>query len=104
LQELTSPFYFSCNKIAGFAHATPPPTKVMMSAILNGGYKVSRSHALSGSIKTDAPRSFIFDVVREWIKTHPVRMDKVSDNSPTRHLLAKVMTYVPHPHIYQSGR
>jgi tRNA (guanine26-N2/guanine27-N2)-dimethyltransferase len=91
-EEIANPFYFTCNKIAGFAHATPPPTKVMMSALLNAGYKVSRSHAVSGSIKTDASRDFVFDVLREWIKEHPVRMDKINENSPTRQILAKEQT------------
>lgn len=62
------------------------------SALLNGGYKVSRSHAAGGSIKTDAPPSFIYDIVREHIKTNPVRMDKVSEGSPTRKAIAKPMT------------
>lgn len=63
------------------------------SALVNAGFKVSRSHALSGSIKTDAPRSFIFDMVREQVKANPVRLDKVSETSPTRPLLAKPMTH-----------
>jgi tRNA (guanine26-N2/guanine27-N2)-dimethyltransferase len=64
----------------------------VVSALLNGGYKVSRSHAASGSIKTNAPRSFVYDIVREHIKTTPVRMDKVSETSPVRPFLAKPMT------------
>jgi tRNA (guanine26-N2/guanine27-N2)-dimethyltransferase len=64
------------------------------SALLNAGYKVSRSHASSGSIKTDAPRSFLFDMVREYIKTNPVRLDKVAEGSPVRRMVAKPMTWV----------
>ena len=45
------------------------------SALLNAGYKVSRSHACAGSVKTDAPRSFIFDIMREYIKQNPVKME-----------------------------
>jgi hypothetical protein len=62
------------------------------SALLNAGYKVSRSHALAGSIKTDAPRSFVHDIMREFIKTNPVRMDKVPEGNPARVLLAKEQT------------
>lgn len=61
------------------------------SALLNAGYKVSRSHASSGSVKTNAPRSFIYDIIREYIKTHPVRMDKIPENSKARPLIAKPM-------------
>lgn len=65
----------------------------LSSALLNAGYKVSRSHAEAGSVKTDAPRSFVYDMVREWIKTNPVRLDKMSENSPSRVLVAKPMTH-----------
>ena len=60
------------------------------SALLNAGYRVSRSHAAAGSVKTDAPGDFIFDIIREWIKTNPVKMANVKENSPTRHLLEKL--------------
>lgn len=62
------------------------------SALLNAGYKVSRSHASSGSVKTDAPRSFVNDIVREYIKTHPVRMDRLGENSKARPFIEKAMT------------
>lgn len=64
------------------------------SALLNGGYEVSRSHASAGSLKTNAPRSFVFDIVREWIKTNPVTMDNVKDGSLAFRLLAKPQTCV----------
>ena len=59
------------------------------SALLNGGYEVSRSHALGGSLKTTAPRSFVFDMMREWVKTHPVKMENVSVGQIARTLLEK---------------
>lgn len=64
------------------------------SALLNAGYSVSRSHASAGSIKTNAPISFVHDVIREFIKTHPVRRDKISDGSPALKMLDKAQTYV----------
>ncbi|CAK9786160.1 TRM-domain-containing protein [Cutaneotrichosporon oleaginosum] len=92
-QELPDPFYFTSNKVHGFGRATSAPLKSVVSALLNGGYKVSRSHASSGSIKTNAPRSFVFDIVREHIKKNPVRMDKVAENSPVRAFVNKPMTH-----------
>lgn len=65
---------------------------MIRSALLNAGYKVSRSHASAGSIKTNAPTSFVYDVMREYIKTTPVRMDKIPDGNPARTLLAKEQT------------
>ena len=59
------------------------------SALLNGGYKVSRSHAFAGSLKTNAPRSFIHEVMRAWVKKHPVKMQNIKEGQVAQRLLAK---------------
>ena len=82
-----SPFYFTPAKLCGFFHCTSPPIHVFASAILNAGFKVSRSHASPGSLKTDAPRELVMDIVREWIKGNPVKMEKIKENSPSYRLL-----------------
>ena len=73
-------------------HASSGAVSNTISALLNAGYKVSRSHASSGSLKTDAPRSFLFDIVREYAKTNPVRLDKIAENSPAKVLNAGEQT------------
>jgi len=55
---------------------------------MNGGFAVSRSHACAGSLKTSATRAELHDVFRSWVKNHPVKMENVKDNSPTKHLLS----------------
>lgn len=42
------------------------------SALLHAGYKVSRSHAAAGSVKTNAPRSVVHDIYRSWIANSPI--------------------------------
>ncbi|EUB61922.1 N(2),N(2)-dimethylguanosine tRNA methyltransferase [Echinococcus granulosus] len=42
----------------------------LLSALLNAGYRVSFSHAALSSIKTDAPMSFIWDVMCAWKRKH----------------------------------
>ena len=69
-------------------HASSGAVSNTISALLNAGYKVSRSHASQGSLKTDAPRQFLFDMVREYAKTQPVRVDKIGEKSPARVLNA----------------
>lgn len=93
-QEIEDPFYLTANKMFGTIHASSAPTTKVLSALLNGGYKVSRSHAAPGSIKTNAPCSFMYDIVREHVKENPVRMDKIPEKSPSRFALLKPMTYV----------
>jgi tRNA (guanine26-N2/guanine27-N2)-dimethyltransferase len=101
-------FYFTANKLTSCFHSEnmnmetlvcvsslSPRSRLLTdcsSALLNGGYKVSRSHTISGSLKSDAPRSFALDLIRAWVETHPIRMDKVAEKSPTRVLLDKPKT------------
>jgi tRNA (guanine26-N2/guanine27-N2)-dimethyltransferase len=94
LQELDVPFYFTTNRLHGMFHASSGAVSNTISALLNAGYKVSRSHASQGSLKTDAPRQFLFDMVREYAKTSPIRIDKISENSPARVLNAGQQVYV----------
>lgn len=46
------------------------------SALMNQGYRVSSSHTNPQAVKTDAPHSAIWDIMREWVglffdKPHP---------------------------------
>ncbi|KAF7793124.1 hypothetical protein EIP86_004233 [Pleurotus ostreatoroseus] len=88
-EELPTPFYFTPSKVAGMFHCECPPLDDVASAILHAGYDISRSHACAGSLKTTATRADIHDIFRSWVKKHPVRMDKISETSPARVLLAK---------------
>ncbi|KAG8920568.1 RNA methyltransferase tRNA(m5U54)methyltransferase [Tulasnella sp. 408] len=80
-EELDTPFYFTPAKVASHFHCECPSLDDTASAILNGGYKISRSHACAGSLKSDAPQAFIHDLMRTWILDHPVRMDKIKDEA-----------------------
>ncbi|WRT66207.1 N2,N2-dimethylguanosine tRNA methyltransferase [Kwoniella shivajii] len=100
-QELPDPFFFTANRIGKSVHMSSIPLTKILSALLNGGYKISRSHAQAGAIKTNAPRSFIYDIMREQAKVTPIRIDKISEGSPARKLISKPMThtidFTPHP-------
>ncbi|KIK97450.1 hypothetical protein PAXRUDRAFT_824911 [Paxillus rubicundulus Ve08.2h10] len=88
-EELDVPFYFTPARVAGTFHCSTPALDDVASALLNAGHKISRSHACPGSLKTTAPREDIHDVFRSWVKKHPVRMDRVSAESPAFKLLTK---------------
>lgn len=88
-EELDVPFYFTPQKIASFFHCTSPSLDEIASALLNAGYDVSRSHACAGSIKTTANRKFIHDVYREYIKSHPVKLENIKEGAPAATLLEK---------------
>lgn len=86
-------FYFSPPSMASHFRSQSPSLLEYASALLNGGYQVSRSHAQPGSLKTDAPTKFVHDVLREFQKTHPVRRDKIADTSPANVILDREQTY-----------
>ncbi|KAJ2931359.1 hypothetical protein H1R20_g5737, partial [Candolleomyces eurysporus] len=94
-------FYFVPGKVAGHFHCETPSLNEIASALLNAGFKVSRSHASPGSLKTNAGNRDIHDIYRAFIKTHPVKMDKVSPSSPAAKLLAKeprlTIDFTSHP-------
>ncbi|KAH9001144.1 N2 N2-dimethylguanosine tRNA methyltransferase [Lactarius akahatsu] len=88
-EELSAPFYFTPSRVASFFHCTCPSLDEIASALLHAGHQVSRSHAVPGSLKTTAARRDLHDVYRSWVKTHPVKMEKIPPNSPARTLLQK---------------
>ncbi|WVQ82169.1 N2,N2-dimethylguanosine tRNA methyltransferase [Cryptococcus sp. DSM 104549] len=100
-QELPEPFFFTANRIAKSLHSAGLPLNKILSALLNAGYKISRSHCAPGAVKTDAPRSFIYDIMREEAKTNPIRLDKIAEGSPARNIISKPMIhtidFTPHP-------
>jgi tRNA (guanine26-N2/guanine27-N2)-dimethyltransferase len=59
---------------------------------LNAGFKVSASHCGPQTIKTNAPASVVWDILREFTKKHPVVMANIKENSPARKILAKEPT------------
>ena len=66
-----------------------PSMELIRSAILNAGYRVSYSHTHRTSVKTDAPNDFIWDLMRKWVETHPVMVDRMPDSSAGRRILAQ---------------
>lgn len=88
-QELPdSPFYVLPPDMASIARATCPPLIKFVSAILNAGYKVSGTHAKPGCVKTDAPYSLLWNIIRKWIEQeHEGGSTKVKPGSPGEKLV-----------------
>jgi tRNA (guanine26-N2/guanine27-N2)-dimethyltransferase len=58
--------------LCGTLHCTSPRMDVFRAAIINAGYRVSATHRESNAVKTDAPPALIWDILRWWVKKHPV--------------------------------
>ncbi|KAI1470228.1 N2,N2-dimethylguanosine tRNA methyltransferase [Daldinia caldariorum] len=82
------PFYFHPAKLAGTLHCMSPDEDSFRGALRSLGYEVTRSHCKGGSIKTNAPWSVIWHIMREWVREKaPVRVDRIKENTPAYTLL-----------------
>ncbi|XP_076546981.1 tRNA (guanine(26)-N(2))-dimethyltransferase [Osmia lignaria lignaria] len=88
-EELDVPLYYTIDRLMSIVKCITPPMLVFRSALLNAGFNVSYSHACKTSIKTDAPNSVIWDIVRAWEKRNPVTPNRLPDNSPGKWILKK---------------
>ncbi|XP_053978045.1 tRNA (guanine(26)-N(2))-dimethyltransferase [Hylaeus volcanicus] len=86
-EELDVPLYYTLDRLMSTVRCHTPSMLMFRSALLNAGYSVSYSHANKISIKTDAPNEVIWDIVRTWEKDHPVKRDKLQNNSPAANIL-----------------
>ncbi|CDW54090.1 TRM1 tRNA methyltransferase 1 [Trichuris trichiura] len=63
------------------------------SAILNGNYRVSASHACPSAVKTDAPNDFIWNIMQAWAKLclPSSKLSKLDERSPAYRILSLPM-------------
>jgi tRNA (guanine26-N2/guanine27-N2)-dimethyltransferase len=66
------PLHYVLPDMCTTLHCKTPPLKQMKAALLNLGYRVSSQHKEPDAIKTDAPNDIVWDVLRCWVKTHPI--------------------------------
>lgn len=67
-----APLYYSLAALSSVIKARQPSTNVFLSGLVNLGYNVSQSHVKPDFVKTDAPASAVWDVLRSWERTTPV--------------------------------
>nr|CAI5836983.1 unnamed protein product [Callosobruchus analis] len=88
LEELLDePLYYTLDRLSGTLHVEMPSMMVLRSALLNAGYKVSFTHMHKTSIKTDAPKKVVWDIMRCWAKQHPVSQKRLIEGTPAFNIL-----------------
>ncbi|GAB5592984.1 RNA methyltransferase tRNA(m5U54)methyltransferase [Umbelopsis nana] len=88
-EELDDPFYWTLGNLCGTLHCNSIKMVDLCSAILNAGYKFSSSHCSPEAVKTNAPAHVMWDIMKGWVKTNPVVMKNIPENSPARKILAQ---------------
>ncbi|XP_048377734.1 tRNA (guanine(26)-N(2))-dimethyltransferase isoform X2 [Stegostoma tigrinum] len=83
------PLYYTMDHLSSIIRCNTPSLLQMRSALLHAGYRVSLSHASQKAVKTDAPPSAIWDIMRCWEKIHPVKREKLSESCPAFRILSK---------------
>ncbi|XP_067626113.1 tRNA (guanine(26)-N(2))-dimethyltransferase [Eurosta solidaginis] len=81
------PLYYVLDKLCCVLKMENVPVLKFRSALLHAGYRVSFSHACKNSIKTDAPPSVIWDILRCWAKLHPVKPHRLIEGTPLKAIL-----------------
>jgi tRNA (guanine26-N2/guanine27-N2)-dimethyltransferase len=76
------PFFVNPSTLSKVVHCQAPSDAAIRGALRGLGYRVTRSHCQPGSIKTDAPWTVIWEVMREWVRQHsPIREGALRENS-----------------------
>lgn len=86
---LDIPLYYKIDSLCCTLKVEIIPQLKMRSVLLNEGFRVSLSHACQNSIKTDAPMKVIWDILRNWAKSHPVNPSRLHEKSPLVAILEK---------------
>lgn len=67
------PLFVSLHNLCGTLKCTSPSAVMFRSAVINAGYRISGSHVNPLGLKSDAPMDVIWDIMRCWVKNHPVK-------------------------------
>lgn len=99
-EELTVPLYQEIDHLYNVVHCMPFKMMDFRSAILNAGYQVTYSHACRNSLKTNAPNSVLWDIVRAYLADKP-HSNKLTSATPGYAILSKKpsieVSFTKHP-------
>ena len=67
-----APLFYSMPSLARRLRCQVVPIANMLAALKSCGYAASQAAAATDSLKTDAPPSVVWDIMRRWVELHPV--------------------------------
>ncbi|XP_059639753.1 tRNA (guanine(26)-N(2))-dimethyltransferase 1 isoform X2 [Cornus florida] len=69
-----APLFLSLHNLCATLKCTSPSAVIFRSAVINAGYRISGTHVNPLGLKSDAPMDVIWDIMRCWVKIHPVKV------------------------------
>ena len=75
-EEIETPLYYQLGDLCRALHCTSPKLQDVMAALHNAGYQVSGYHKEPTAIKTNAPSSVVWDIMRAWVQKNPIQNNK----------------------------
>lgn len=76
------PFFIIPSVLAKVLHCISPSDAQLRGALKHCGYRTTRSHTKAGSIRTDAPWTMIWEIMREWVRQKaPVKETAIKKGS-----------------------
>ncbi|XP_072980014.1 tRNA (guanine(26)-N(2))-dimethyltransferase 2-like isoform X2 [Typha angustifolia] len=68
-----APLFVSLHNLCATLKCACPTIAMLRSAVINAGYRISGTHVNPLGLKSDAPMNVIWDIMRCWVKIHPVK-------------------------------
>lgn len=74
MEELPDvPLFVNPHDLSGTLKCVSPSNQLFFNALGNAGYRSSGCHISPLALKTDAPMDVIWDIMRCWVKLHPIK-------------------------------
>eukprot|EP00520_Triparma_pacifica_P018263 CAMPEP_0118635056 /NCGR_PEP_ID=MMETSP0785-20121206/1874_1 /TAXON_ID=91992 /ORGANISM="Bolidomonas pacifica, Strain CCMP 1866" /LENGTH=608 /DNA_ID=CAMNT_0006526067 /DNA_START=62 /DNA_END=1885 /DNA_ORIENTATION=+ len=77
------PLYYLLPNLCSTLRCTVPPRPQFIAQMEKLGFKVSAQHKEPDAIKTDAPNDVIWDVLRNWVRLHPISAKRAQKGGET---------------------
>lgn len=84
------PFFMTLSNLSRILRSATVPADKFRGALHSIGYRSTRSHARPNSIRTDAPWSVIWEIMREWVRQHsPIKESSLGPGTPGAVIMGK---------------
>lgn len=83
------PLFYRLPDLSQTLRVSTPPVADVQSALVNAGYRVSGYHKDPQALKTDAPSTAVWDVLRAWAQKHPPKKPPPEGSAAAKILAAE---------------